>query len=222
MSRSPTRKKREKPLTSKVKPGAKRRVEPKDVDEAFLTDGELARREAFVQAYCAHGSLKKAAELAGYGGNDNSLRKQGWRLINEPAVKARIDQLRADLIQELQITQRAVLAEYKRIAFFDIGQCFDESGNLLPMSQIPEDARRALAGFEFIKKEMGSGEDAMMIEERKVKATSKTDALAKLGAHLGMFKSELDRGGIDPELFLQVMLEGRNRAMKERGQRGGS
>lgn len=216
---SAVRKRRDKPLTSKVKAGAPRRVAPKDVDPAFLTDAELARREAFAQAYCACGKLSEAALTAGFTGTSQSLRTTGFRLFNEPAVKARIEAIRSDLYKELGITHRGILAEYARIAFFDLGKCFDEHGNLLPMNEIPEDTRRALAGHETKQTLMGSGDDAMEIIEKKVKATSKTDALAKLGNHLGMFKTGDDKPQLTAEEFIRAMIEARQRIELDRNGR---
>lgn len=186
-------------------------------DPEFMTDSELSRREMFANAYCVHGALSKAAQVAGYTGNNNTLRKQGWRLISEPAVKARIEQIRADALLELGITQRAILGEYARIAFADLGECFDENGDLRKINDIPINTRRALAGFEITTKTFG--EDGESIE-KKVKMAGKEAALAKLGAHLNMFKTGEDDKGIDAKTFLALLMAGRSRVDNDRGHGG--
>lgn len=212
------RKKRKTPITSKVNPDKSRRVPREAVDPDFLSDAELARREAFAAAYCAYGVLAKSAKSAGYKGNDNTLRKQGWRLFGEPAVKARIDEIRADCLSELKITQRRVLGEYARIAFFDIGECFDPNGELRKMGDIPRDTRLALAGYKIVEKSFGEQGDSV---EKDVKACSKIDALNKLGAHLKLFKDEGNAGSageVSAETFLAVLLAAQNRVRE--GRRG--
>lgn len=205
-----TRKKRDKPLTSRA-PGRQRRVPPEDVDPDFLTDGELYRREAFAQAYLAKGNASEAARTAGYTGTH--VRGTASRLLKEPAVQKRIMELRTDLLQELGITQRAILAEYARIAFFDLRQCFDEHGNLLSMEKMPPDAARVLAVYEVETRTFGAGDDAMDIVNKKIKTHSKMDALDKLRSHVGL-ATPAEKATVDATTFLQMLLAGRERALQ--------
>lgn len=209
---SARRKPRAKPKTSKVKPGAKRRVDPADVDPEFLTDAELARREAFAQAYVALGHYGPAAEKAGYTGKPDSLRKQGWRLINEPAVRARVEAIRENALLELGITQRDVLAELHRMAFFDIGKCFDENGNMLPANEIPLNTRRALAGYEIEEKTFGGGDDVVTIVNRKIKGPNKDAALDKLRQHVGLMTPQERGDSLTLDSFLARLSAGVERA----------
>lgn len=209
---SARRKPRAAPKTSKVKPGAKRRVEPADVDPEFLTDAELARREAFAQAYVALGKYGPAAAKAGYTGKAESLRKQGWRLINEPAVRARVEEIRENALLELGITQRDVLAELHRQAFFDIGKCFDENGCLLQPHQIPLNTRRALVGYEIEEKTFGGGDDVMTIVNRKIKGPNKDAALDKLRQHVGLMTPQERGDSLTLDTFLARLAAGVDRA----------
>lgn len=208
---SPARKRRDKPLTSR-KAGAPRRVPPDQVDPTFLTESELARRELFAQAYCAHGTLTASAEAAGYTGTKESLRKTGWRIYHEPAVQVRIAKIREDALKRHQITQDYVLSQYKRLADFDLGKCFTEDGSLKNIADIDHDTRQCLAGFEITHKVLGSGDDAMEITEKKVKAFSKTDALDKLRHQVGLATPQ-EKGEMTVESFIAALTAARSRAL---------
>lgn len=202
-----------------MKPGGTRRVADKAKNPEFLTDAELFRREAFAQAYCAHGVIRQATSEAGYQGKPHNLTRTGQRLLHEPAVKDRIAEIRKDLMQELGITQRFVLSRLMRIASFDIGKCFDEdTGEMLKAGDIPEDTRLALAAYEIEEKTFGSGEDAMTVVNRKVKAHSQLDALDKLGKHLNMFQDNTKATTVDAQAFLQLLLDSRARALEMRSE----
>lgn len=168
----------------------------------------------FAQAVVAHANLKKAAEIAGYGGKH--VGNHASRLAKEPAVKARIMEISEQLCAELKITQRDVLSEYSRIAFLDGRRLFDEHGEILPLNDLPTDVAHAVAGYKITRKKFGDGEDAMETEEKEIKLVSKTDALAKLSQHLQLFKDGGAGGSITAEEMLAVMLAARNRALSMR------
>lgn len=182
-------------------------------DPEFMSEADLNLREVFAQAYVAHGKLAKAAEIAGYKGNTRTLTTAGYRLINEPAVKARIDEIRDNVLQDLRITQKDVLGELVRIGFADIGEITDEQGDLLPLKQIPKDTRRAISSYKV--KRTVFGEDGESIE-KEVKFESKKAALDKLGQHAGLWNKENDKPGVSAEDFLRALMEGVARASQRR------
>jgi phage terminase small subunit len=56
------------------------------------------------------------------------------------------------------------------------------------MSDIPEDARRAIAGIEIVEEFEGSGKDREQIGyTKKIKFWDKPKALENLGKHLGIY-----------------------------------
>ena len=73
-----------------------------------------------------------------------------------------------------EVTVERVLKEYARIAFADIAQAYGADGNLLPVPQMPEDIRRALAGVE-ITELCGDGEQIGQL--KKVRLAQKVPAL---------------------------------------------
>lgn len=117
-----------------------------------------ARQQLYVTAYleCLQGNL--AAELAGY--SKKSADDQSKQLQRHAVVRAAID--RGIEEKEREIKDRCVRAmEHSYCqATVDIGDLFDEEGNLLPMAKMPREARRAIASveveFEDVAKEDGT------------------------------------------------------------------
>ena len=64
-----------------------------------------------------------------------------------------------EIVEKQTATITRVLEEFGRIAFLDIGEAFDEQGNLLPIRQMPEGVRRAISGIEYEDIFSGRGED---------------------------------------------------------------
>ena len=78
------------------------------------------------------------------------------------------------------------------MAFFDVGQLHDADGNLLPLQQLPEDARRAVVQFEA----ESVGQDGEAVTQlRRVKLADKLKALELLARHLGMLKDKVEHSG---------------------------
>lgn len=182
------------------------RVPPEVKDPEFMSAADLHLRELFAQAFVAHGTLAKAAEAAGYTGTPQSLRTAGYRLYHEPAVQARIKQVAANAVARLRITQDDVLAELSRIGFQDIGEItHPETGELLPLRDIPEDTRRALSSYKITERIFGE----TTVIEKEVKFENKSNALQQLGKHAGLWGKEDDAGpGIAAEEFLKALTEG--------------
>jgi len=131
------------------------------------------------------------------------LRSSCGRIELKPEVQARIAELQQrveDGIVEKKtagITQ--VLEEFGHLAFLDVGDAFDENGNLLPIKQMPEGVRRAISGIEYEDVFSGRGEERECTGRiAKVKFVDKKGALDSIAKHLGMFierQQMLDRNG---------------------------
>lgn len=92
----------------------------------------------------------RAAKAAGYG--EKNAHVEGSRLLRHPKVKAYID---AWLAKEAEAQGDALRArvdrwrrEVERIAYSDAGALYDAAGELIPVSQLPEDERRVVAGVD--------------------------------------------------------------------------
>jgi phage terminase small subunit len=116
-------------------------------------------------------------------------------LLANVAISKAIGEAQQKALADAEVTVERVVREYAMVAFLDPGDLFDRGGRLLPISQIPEGPRRALAAFET--------QEAALAEEgtphaagatKRVRFLSKLAALHALAKHLGMFADRPDSG----------------------------
>ena len=87
----------------------------------------------------------------------------------------------------------ALLRELKSLAFIDIAGIYDENNKLLPVHQMAESVRRAIAGIEVDEIWSGTGHARELIGyTRKVKLWDKKGAIDSFMKHLGMFIERLE------------------------------
>lgn len=140
------------------------------------------QQQVFVAAYLATGSATQAAKKAGY--SKKTAHSQGPRLLEHVGVKAAIAAGTKKLTDKLELSAERVLLELNRIALVDLEKAFGPDGELLPLSEIPEDVRRAIAGVENYEERING---VKVGDIRKVKMADKTRALELLGKHFKLF-----------------------------------
>ena len=103
------------------------------------------RPAAFVREYVVAGckNAKQAAIRAGYAGGA-SAEVTASRLLDNPKVAAEIEKAQGRLFRHHDISADRVMRELANIAFFNLGELFDNNWNLLPWSRIPPRARQAI------------------------------------------------------------------------------
>ena len=203
-------------------PNAKAKLRPDDTDEIYLPDGTahdgieglipvafLIKYDAFVAEYLMSGDAPAAAKTAGFvGRNDQSQKAIASRLLQIPHVRTLIHQQAKATMAKSRITVERVYEEVAYTAFLDPGAAYSETGEPLPIGEMPEEVRRALTGYKVTEKTFG--EDGSSIE-REVKFGGKADALDKLMKLLRMVDND-KLVIVDGEEFQRAMEEGRERA----------
>ncbi len=159
---------------------------------------QLPKKLLFAMEWLKDRNATKAAVRAGY--SARTAHDTGSRLLTDPEVAKFISEKTAKFVaqaeQECGTTVKRVLKEVERIAYLDPEQMFDANGALLPISQIPEDLRRAIAGFEVIEtfEWEGEGPNRRRVFSgylKKVKLVSKDSMLTLSARHLGMLHDTL-------------------------------
>lgn len=89
--------------------------------------------------------------------------------------------------EHITATVDRVLSEYSHIAFLDIGEAFAADGSLLPIHEMPENVRRAIAGIEVASLNIDNDGKGEVGKLHKIKLLDKGKALQDLAKHLGMF-----------------------------------
>lgn len=163
--------------------------------KAGTSRAETAKRKAlFVQEMIKNGGNgTQAAIAAGYSQRD--ARNRALRLLKEADISRQLEEARAAVVKQAEATTgvsvERTLLELSRIAYFDPGRLFDESGNLLAIKDMPEEVRAAIAQVEHFEEFAGRGDERELIGyTKKLKLWDKNSAIDKAMKHLGLFEKD--------------------------------
>lgn len=167
------------------------------------------RQERFCREYLIDLNATKAAIRAGYAADSASV--QGSRLLANDKVSERIAKLKAKQEERLDIKADDVLRELLALATVDVTRAYDETGQLRPLHEIPEDVRKAIAGLDVEQLFEGRGDSREHVGTlRKLKFWDKTKALEMLAKHKALLVEKLEISGtVD---IADRMRRGRERA----------
>jgi hypothetical protein len=112
------------------------------------TSGHGIRRsqEAFCLEYLANGYNASKAYKASHPGcrSDGTARVEGHRLLTNPNIRQFLDEERRARNERLRLTGDEAMALLAMMARANIGDLYDEDGNLLPVPHWPDSVRRAV------------------------------------------------------------------------------
>jgi hypothetical protein len=95
------------------------------------------------------------------------------------------------------ISAERTLTEIARVAYFDPRKMFDETGNLIPVTEMDNDTAAAIAGMDIEKRTEGRGENAETYYILKVKIAPKVAALELL-TKLDVERQKANGGSLQP------------------------
>ncbi len=167
-------------------------------------------RELFLRIYMAQGCTDagKAYIAAGY--SPNGAKQSASQTLKMPAVRARLEILLRKQLQKVDITADRVMMELGRRAFSDIREIFDADGNLLPMTDLPDDAAAAIDGIEIVE-EKDKGARTV-----KVRRSGKDAALGILARHFKIAGHEIDESIGKALAFAERLAAAREREARMR------
>lgn len=164
------------------------------------------RHELFCQEYLKDLNGKQAYErVYGVKKNVKTSEANSSRLLGNDKVQQRIDELKMERVERVQVKADDVLLELLRIASLDPGKLFDNEGKALEIHELDENTRRTISSFEFdVSKEKNKEGEAEYIRFiKRIKFWDKNKALESLGRHLRLFTDKLELGG-DKDNPIQV------------------
>ena len=136
------------------------------------------RHIEFATEYLANGGDATAAYLAVYpNASRRSAYSLGAKLLQHADVVGLIDGAETQAMNKLEITAERIIRELACMAFVDAAELYDEHGNLRRLSEIPEEARRAIVSIDPPTEHSGP----------KAKTEGKRGALQLLGQTLALF-----------------------------------
>ena len=151
------------------------------------------KEERFVAEYLIDLNGTQAAKRAGYEGDRYTLKVTASRLLTDANLRAAVREAMKARSRRTRITQDKVLRELAVIAFSDIGDYLDFTGDAIkpkaPKS-ICGQSRRALASWKTKKTNALQGEKIVETRMDECKLYDKVSALEKVMKHLGMFQQK--------------------------------
>ena len=146
---------------------------------------QSTRFRRFVNAYVETLNGTKAAIVAGY--SEHSAHSTSSRLLK----KTKIQEMIASRLAESELSSARTLREIGRVAYADVGEIFDENGNLLSVKQLPEHVRAAIASVKVVKKNLVTG-DGETDDIHEVKLWDKVKALEMAAKYLKLLDDNRD------------------------------
>lgn len=154
----------------------------------------------FAEEYLRNGQNgTQAAIAAGYGPKGAHTRAN--RLLKDPEIRNLIASRAAEIAEGAQLNTRNWARDLAAIAFCDIGDLYDEQGNLRPVEDLPEQVRRAIASMKVVKRDIKNVGTEVITE---IRFWDKNAALVTIARHLGLF--ERDNAPKAPNVRLVVNL----------------
>lgn len=148
-----------------------------------------AREQTFCDEYLVDLNQTQAAIRAGY--SKKTAASQASRLLTNVNIQSYIHQKQKERSESTGITTDRILAEYAKLAFFDIRTIYDENNALKDIADLSDEAGSAIYGIEVLEEFSGFGDEREHIGNTvKVKLIEKTKALDSLARHLGMFAKD--------------------------------
>jgi len=162
----------------------------------MATDKLTVKQERFVQGLFAGMSQREAYKQAYSAGRmtDKQCDEEACKLAASPKISQRLADQVAKMQERNMITAEMVMAEYRKLAFFDPRNLFYPDGRPKEITELDDDTAAAVAGLDV--REVITGEDDKdLCRIIKYKLTDKKGALDSIAKIMGMFVDKVEHSG---------------------------
>jgi hypothetical protein len=142
--------------------------------------GLTNKQKAFIEHYLESWNATRAAEKAGYGGDDNALAAAGSRLLKNVKIRGRI----SERLNTKAMAADEVLARLSEQARADIGDLLGPSGMVIDLATAKEQ------GLTHLIKSLNWTKSGLRVELYDAQ-----NALLHLGRAHGLFKEQHEMSG---------------------------
>ena len=151
------------------------------------------KHDVFCREYIKDLNASQAAIRAGY--SAKTANRTGSYLLSNPDIQCRIEELKADRVEEVRIDANYVLKRLIEIDEMDVADILDDGGDFLPIRKWPKTWRTTLSGLDIAI--INSGDTEAII--KKIKWPDKVKNLELLGKHIGVgaFTEKVDHTSSD-------------------------
>lgn len=144
------------------------------------------KQDRFCREYLIDFHQQNAAIRAGYPPKGAAV--AATRMLKSAKIKDRIAQLRADASAKTGVSLERTLDQLGAMAFADPAEMYhQETGDLLPIHQMPEHIRRAIISIEVDEIEVAGQKIGVT---KKIKLAPKDKATDMILKHLGEYKKD--------------------------------
>ncbi|HAW3246464.1 TPA: terminase small subunit [Escherichia coli] len=150
-----------------------------------MTKKLKAKHEVFCREFLVDLNATQAAIRAGYASRRAHV--TGAELYGKPEIRARINELKQERIDQLGIDANYVLMRLVEIDRLDVADILEDDLSIKPLFAWPESWRRYLSGFNLAEMFEGRGDDREMVGLlKKIKWPDKVKNLELLGRHVSV------------------------------------
>ena len=154
-------------------------------------EGLTVKQMLFFMYYCQHHDKVRAYKEAGFKGKDEYAHIYAAQVMEHPKVKAALTNIIKKRVHFLALTEGDILLELSKIIMFDLRDIYDDSGDLLPMSEWDDDAAAVVSSITTLPKKF-NGE---FTETLSVRKWDKMKAIELYGKFLSMWKENIQWRG---------------------------
>lgn len=155
-----------------------------------------AKQESFCLEYIVHKNATKAYKAAYGVKSNNGAAVEGSKLLRKPNVKARLDELFAELAERNKLKADDVIQELKALAFWSINDFVSTDNRIKDISKLKRETNKPVVGIKTKTETRTVGEIGIVEHTVEVKFADKRASLVDLGRHLGIFKEDNDQKAI--------------------------
>lgn len=159
------------------------------------------KQQRFVEEYLVDLNATRAYRAAGYRGSDNVCAAEGHKLLRNPKIAAAIAEAQQARSERTRVDADWVLQRLSEEADADIGDLYDDAGNLKPLKEWPAVWRKGLiAGIETVSEKTGKGKDARLTGKVvKIRLADRSRIKELLGKHVyvSAFREKIDHSSSD-------------------------
>lgn len=192
-------------------------VEERASPARVFSGGLTIKQERFCQEYVANSGNATAAYISVYGKGNNTpktLNETACKLLKNPKVITRVDEVLRDALKATQVTADRVIAEYAKLAFSNMGDYlnFTADGMVnVDLSDLDHDKKAAIQEVKVDRVRTLTDEDGEPtghVERITFKLADKRAALGDLAKYLNMFKERHEIGVSSDLVDLMAALDG--------------
>lgn len=144
----------------------------------------------FLDKYFETLNATQSAIYAGF--SEKTANVQACQMLAIEENQEYLQKLRDKLSHKHGVTQDKIIAEYAKIAFFDIRDIYDVDGGLIHVKQLDDKSAGAISSIKSTEEwgEDDEGNKIIIGTNKEIKIFDKIRALQDLGKHLGLFEKD--------------------------------